>query len=162
MNRFGSRSLNVLKGLHPDLRKVMELAIQRSNVDFGLHEGARTVETQQEYFDNGKSKVNPKAYSSVEELAEKGKHIVIAGHPQYEYSRAVDLHSAESHNGKSLAWDTVHLSFIAGVITSCAKELYEKGEITHIVRWGLDWDRDGVIGLDQALDDGPHFELIKP
>ena len=160
MSIFGTRSTEVVNTLHPDLKKVMELAIKRTVVDFGLHEGARTVETQQKYYDDGKSRVNPSSYPNKEELAKKGKHITIPGHSVYGLSRAVDLHATEKHNGKSLAWDDVHLAMIAGVVISCAKELLEKGEITHTVRWGGDWDSDGVIALDHKLKDLPHFELM--
>ena len=160
MSVFGSTSKKVLDTLHPDLVKILELAIKRSPVDFGLHAGARTVEKQQEYYDTGKSRVNPKAYPSEEDLAKKGKHITIPGHPVYGLSRAVDLHVSEKHNGKSLAWDDTHLAMVAGVIVSCAKELLEKSEVTHKIRWGGDWSMDGVIALDQKLKDLPHFELL--
>jgi len=162
MNKFGTRSLKVQGTLHADLVKITNLMITRTKVDVGLHQGARTIEEQREYHRNGKSNVNPDAYSSLEELAEKGKHITIAGHPKYGKSRAVDLHIAEKYQGKGLTWDMIHLSYVAGVMISCAQELYDKGEITHLLRWGCDWDSDGIIALDQKLDDGPHFELIEP
>ena len=162
MNNFGGRSKAVLSTLHKDLQKILLLALSRSNVDFGLHEGARTIETQQQYYNEGKSRINPSEYPSPEALAEKAKHIVVNGSGMYELSRAVDLHAAEKYEGKSLAWDDTHLSYIAGVIVSCGKELYTKGEISHLVRWGGDWDNDGVIALDHRLKDLPHFELVKP
>lgn len=160
--KYGRRSLAVIETLHPDLQKICHLAIKRSYSDISLHEGARLVSEQQEYFDNGKSKINPKDYPSIESLAEKAKHIVIPNHPDFDKSRALDFHVAEKYKGKSLAWNDTHLAYIAGVFISCAQELYEKGEITHILRWGGDWDSDGIIGLDHTLRDFPHLELIKP
>ena len=162
MNVLGKRSIAERDTCHADLQKVIDLAIKRSDVDFGLHQGARTVSEQQTYFDNGKSGINPKKYSTTEDLCRVAKHIVIPGHPKYGKSRAIDLHCSEKYNGKSYTWDGNHLSYIAGVFTSCAKELYEKGEISHIVRWGGDWDSDGIIGYDHKLKDFPHLELIKP
>ena len=162
MATFGKRSNEIKSTLHHDLSRVLDLAIDRSPVDFGLHDGARLVETQQKYFNDGKSRIDPSSYPNIEDLAIKAKHIVIEGHPVFGKSRAVDLHASENHNGNSLAWDDIHISMIAGVIVSCAKELFDAGEISHLIRWGGDWDSDGVIALDQRLKDFPHFELIKP
>ena len=159
---YGSKSNEQLLTCHKDLQKVFNLVIKRTAVDFGIHEGGRTVAKQQEYFDDGKSRVNPSSYPSEEALAKKGNHIVIEGHEIYGKSRALDLHVTERFNGKSLAWDDVHLAMVAGVVISCAQELYEKGEIEHLIRWGGNWDSDGIIALDQRLKDMPHFELIKP
>ena len=161
MNVYGKRSIEVKEQAHIDLQKVLDLMIVRSNVDVGLHQSSRTVDEQREYFNEGKSRINPDAYSSLEELCEKAKHITIPNHPKYGKARAVDLHIAEKYKGKSLTWDMIHLSYVAGVMISCAKELYEKGEITHLVRWGGDWNSNGVLLLDQKLKDGPHFELIE-
>ena len=40
------------------------------------------------------------------------------------------------------------------------KILKEEGIISHDIRWGFNWDRDGIIISDQNFQDGPHFELI--
>ncbi|MDX5586542.1 MAG: hypothetical protein QNK20_16770 [Aureibaculum sp.] len=162
MSNFSDKSYKVLLTLHPDLQKIMILSLQRSCVDFGLHEGARTVPVQQAYYMQGKSSINPANYEDYRDLAKVAKHIVLPDVVEFSKSRAVDLHSSESYNGKSLAWDTNHLSYIAGIIQACAKELYNKGEIRHIIRWGGDWDSDGVIGFDHKLKDFPHHELILP
>ena len=37
--------------------------------------------------------------------------------------------------------------------------LWEKGLIDHVIRWGGNWDSDGVIIRDQGFDDLVHFEL---
>jgi peptidoglycan L-alanyl-D-glutamate endopeptidase CwlK len=50
---FGSRSLGRLKGVHPDLVKVMKRAIACSTIDFTVLEGLRTLETQKKYFAQG-------------------------------------------------------------------------------------------------------------
>lgn len=159
---FGSRSNQVKQTLHKDLKRILELAIKRTYVDFGLHEGARTIETQKEYFKNGKSRINPDIYVSNYDLCKLAKHIVIPGDREFNKSRAVDLHVSESYKGKKLTWDKAHLCYIAGIIQSCAQELYKTGEVSHLVRWGGDWNMNGVISLDQSLDDLVHFELYKP
>ena len=162
MNKFGSRSLAQLTTCHEDLVKIHHLAIVRSNVDYGIHQGGRTVLEQQSYFDDGKSKINPKNYPTTESLAAKAKHIIIPGHNEFGRSRASDMHIAEKYKGTSLTWDQSHLSYVAGVLISCAQELYNNGEICNLLRWGADWDSDGIIGLDHSLRDFPHVELINP
>lgn len=58
MGRFklSQRSENNLKGVHPDLERVVRLAITLTEVDFGVIEGLRTIEKQREYFNKGASK----------------------------------------------------------------------------------------------------------
>lgn len=52
---FGQQSLERLKGVHPDLVKVIEEAIKESPLDFSITEGLRTKERQKELFSSGKS-----------------------------------------------------------------------------------------------------------
>lgn len=54
--KWSERSLKNLKGIHPDLRRVMDRALQESPVDFIVIEGLRTKERQKELFDQGFSK----------------------------------------------------------------------------------------------------------
>jgi len=54
--KFGERSEKNLVGVHPDLVKVMRLAIERTPVDFAITEGLRTKERQKELFDQKKSR----------------------------------------------------------------------------------------------------------
>ena len=160
MNKFSKGSLDKLDQAHKDLKLILLLALKRSDVDFGIIQTSRTIEQQQEYYDNGKSSINPSKYASPEDLAKKANHIVIPGHPIYGKSRAADIKIAEKC-GKWLTFDVTHLSHVAGIIQCCAKELFEKGLVDHIIRWGGDWNRNGVIALDQKLDDYPHVELLK-
>lgn len=50
--KFGSRSLKNMQGIHPDLRLVLDKALQDSPLDFVVIEGLRTKERQQELFDS--------------------------------------------------------------------------------------------------------------
>ena len=52
---FSAKSLERLSGVHPDLQRVMSEAITNSPLDFGISEGLRTKERQQELFNTGKS-----------------------------------------------------------------------------------------------------------
>lgn len=143
---FGKRSLDLLATCHSDLQSIAKLAISRSDVDFGISEGHRTIERQKELFDQGKSKIDG--------VSKKGKH-------NHYPSMAFDIYAyhPDAATRSKLAYDVPTLSYIAGVITSCAKELLDAREISHGLRWGGNWDSDGVILHDQSFDDLPHFEL---
>lgn len=148
MNEFGKNSLKKLQTMHVDLQKVLKLAIKRSSIDFGISEGYRSLSRQYALWLAGKTKING--------IGKKGKHNIkpseasdiFCYHPDYEIR-------------KKISYDPCHLSYVAGVIESCSKELYEKGEIKHLIRWGGNWDFDGVILIDQNFDDLPHHELKK-
>lgn len=126
---------------------IHEIAIVNVPVDYGIHEGHRTHEKQLEYFLAGKSRIDPRVPS----LRIRGKHLK---NP----SEATDIHVAE----KGTTWQSESLSFVAGYLMAIARLLYDAGEIDHLLRWGGDWDRDGVIKKDQTFDDLPHLELYKP
>ena len=159
---FGTRSRNELITCHKDLQLIGNTSIKRSPIDWGIHQGARTVPQQQDYFDSGTSRINPSAYPDIRALAKVAKHIVIPGDPDYELSRAFDFHISTKHKAMKLTWDDLHLGIIIGVIMSTAQELYDQGLTKHLVRSGGDWDRDGVFVYDHKLKDLPHIELYKP
>lgn len=52
---LGDRSRERLKGVHPDLIKVVERAIQITEQDFTVLEGLRSIERQRELFKSGDS-----------------------------------------------------------------------------------------------------------
>lgn len=141
--KFSNTSLNRLRQAHPDLIKIMNMGINLTNLDFGIAETQRSIEMQQKYFHQGKSKIDG--------VTRKSKH-------NYNPSMAVDIYAY--FNGKA-QWDNETMSYLAGMFHACAQILLENGEITHQIRWGGNWDQDGVILLDQSFDDRPHFELVK-
>ena len=120
----------------------MKVAISISDVDFGIAEGYRSVEDQQKYYREGKSKIDG--------ITQKSKH-------NYNPSMAVDIYPY--FDGKA-QWEKEHSSYLAGLIHAIAEMLYNENEITHKVRWGGNWDMDGIILIDQSFDDRPHFELV--
>jgi len=141
--KFGSRSETNLRTAHADLQLIMSTAIQSSMVDFGVSEGHRTLERQKKLFDEGKSRIDG--------ISKKGKH-------NHNPSLAVDIY-AYVEGYKQLAFDKVHLAYLGGHIMLVAKLLYETGRVDHKLRWGGNWDGDGVLLRDQKLWDMPHFEL---
>lgn len=54
--KLSQRSIERLKGVHPDLVSVVKLAIERTDVDFLVTEGLRTKERQRELVAAGASK----------------------------------------------------------------------------------------------------------
>lgn len=56
MSFLSDRSKRALAGVHPDLVKVVERAIQITEVDFVVTEGLRSEETQARYVAGGKSR----------------------------------------------------------------------------------------------------------
>lgn len=54
--KLGPKSLMNLKGVHPDLQRVVERAISISESDFTVLEGLRTLERQKTLLAAGKSK----------------------------------------------------------------------------------------------------------
>jgi peptidoglycan L-alanyl-D-glutamate endopeptidase CwlK len=55
MRRYSKRSLSNLKGIHPDLRRVIDRALQESPLDFIVIEGLRTMQRQRELVATGAS-----------------------------------------------------------------------------------------------------------
>lgn len=143
MYSFGARSLKRLNTCHPDLVLIAEAAISASEVDFGISEGYRTIEKQQEYFKNGTSRIDG--------IKKLGPH-------NYPESRAFDIYIYHPIQ-KQLAYDPEHLTYVAGVIMTCAKYLRQNRTVKNNLRWGGNWDSDGILLLDQKLFDRPHFEI---
>lgn len=132
---FGQTSATRLKTCDKRLQSIMYRAIQVSKIDFGIAEGYRTTERQQELFKQGLTQLN-----GVTELSNHN----------YNPSIAVDIFGWV--DGKT-DYSIPVMCYLAGVIQSVAVEL------GYSVRWGGNWDQDGVILADQNFDDLPHYEL---
>ena len=111
-------------------------AIKISKIDFGVSCGHRSIEEQRKLFNEGKSRVDG--------VKAKGKH-------NFYPSKAVDLFA---YVDGSISYEIADLSYIAGIIDAVANQLGYK------VRWGGNWDGDGVIMRDQNFNDLPHFEIV--
>src|SRR6056300_765382 len=120
MYKFGRRSHNKKITCHKDLQLILDEAIKI--VDFSILEGARSQETQMEYYAQGKSKLD-----GVNKLS---KHQVSEEQP---LSMAVDIAPYP------IDWnDEFRFAFLAGVMKGVAAKLLEEGKITHKLRWGGD------------------------
>lgn len=146
MFKLGSRSLQRLDGVHPDLVKVVKRAIELSQLDFGVIEGVRTKEKQAEYVRSGAS------------TTMNSRHLT--GH-------AVDI--APFIDGQP-RWDWPLFFKLADAVKAAAIELKVP------VIWGGVWDKplaelgdmeNAVAGYvarrkklgKKAFIDGPHLEL---
>ena len=141
---FSQKSLDNLMSCHQDIQKILVELI--GMYDFSVIEGARSKETQMKYFAEGKSKLDG--------IIKKSKH-------QSTPSMAVDImpykKGTNAFSGKEL--DHRRFYMMMGMVKAIADRLLIKGEITHRVRFGLDWDGDDTFS-DQAFHDLPHFELV--
>lgn len=144
---FTPNSLDEIGTLDGSLAKVVLRARAWSRIDFQVSQGARTIAQQREYFNAGRSKVNPDAYATKEALYAAAKHVVGPGSP---LSRAVDLFVPGQQGG---SYDKRALCYLAGIMDAAAKSLGIR------IRWGGDFDRDGVLVEDGTFQDLPHFEL---
>lgn len=136
---LGKRSLDRLKGVHPDLVGVVKRAIQITPVDFTVIEGVRTLARQKQLYAQGRTKPGPKVTWSMQ-----SRHIT--GH-------AVDLGPFDAH-GNILWSDPKKFMVIGKAMFAAAAELCVP------LRWGYDWDGDRIL-MESGEYDGPHFELPK-
>lgn len=145
---LSEQSLQRLKGVHPDLVKVVKRAIQITEMDFAVNEGLRTVERQRQLVKSGASQTM------------KSNHLT---------GRAVDL--VPTPDGGPMNWnDWGNYYVMATAMRKAAEELSVK------VRWGGCWEIiNGKTGDPKAwvnaygdrkrkegkkvFTDGPHFEL---
>jgi len=165
MKYYGKSSQEKLDTCHKDLQKIMNLALNRSAVDISISEGHRPIEEQFELFKRGRILKNGKweivdedvVVTKVDGYDIKSKHNLTP-------SKAVDVmaYHPNKETRIKIAWNKIHLIYIGAIAICCAQELYDKGEITHLLRSGANWDKDGVIDFDQSFDDYPHLEIYKP
>jgi len=106
---LGARSLSRLTGVHPDLVKVVQLAIRKSDLDFAVLEGVRTIDRQRQLFAQKATKTM------------NSRHLT--GH-------AVDL--APVING-DVSWDWPLYNRLAKTVKAAAAELGIP------ITWGGDW-----------------------
>ena len=136
MYKYSQNSLDRLNTCHPDLQKILKYAIQF--YDITILEGVRTKERQQQLVDSGMSKTLD------------SKHLK---QPDG-YSHAVDCAIWP------VDWnDRERFVLLQGFLKGVAEMMYSKGEISHKVRLGVDWDNDGNI-KEHSFFDGPHIEIV--
>lgn len=145
MANFGRRSREELNTCHPDLIVIAEYVIDF--FDFSVIEGHRSLALQLKYYKEGRSKIDG---------------VTRLGNHNYEPSLAYDIYPYPIPDlTKFTDKDKARFYQMSGYFLMAAQILYKQGKITHLIRLGLDWDRDGDF-KDQSFDDLPHVELYKP
>jgi len=111
MYKLGPTSISRLKGVHPDLVKVVQRAIEISTVDFTVLEGLRSLERQ--------------------------KAMVAAGASETMNSRHLDGHAVDlgAWVDDKVDWSWPLYSKIADAMKAAAKE------VNVPIEWGGDWVR---------------------
>jgi peptidoglycan L-alanyl-D-glutamate endopeptidase CwlK len=115
MFTFSARSLERLKGVHPDLVRVVHGALAISKIDFMVVEGLRSLERQKELFAAARSRTL------------RSKHLT--GHA-VDLAPMIDLDG----DGKSdVSWSRMHFYPISDAMHAAAHALKVK------LTWGGDW-----------------------
>lgn len=107
--KFSKRSENNLVGVNTDLVKIVRLALTLTTVDFGITEGLRSLDRQEQLLAQGKSQTM------------NSRHIT--GH-------AVDV---VAYLGSQVSWEWKYYEQIASAFKKAAAELNIP------VEWGGDW-----------------------
>lgn len=137
---LSQRSLKNLEGVHPKMVAVVTRALELSSVDFFVNEGVRTKERQQQLYAQGRTKPGRKVTWTL-----NSNHFV---NPRTGFGHAVDVYAHPFDPNQSPATSRK----IAEAFLRAAHELDTP------IRWGADWDRDGVF-YEKGEGDSPHFEL---
>ena len=130
--KLGIRSRRRLEGVHHDIVRVVERAIELTEVDFTVLEGLRTEKRQERLVAIGNS------------WTMKSRHLT--GH-------AVDL--APVIGGRIPWQDLSQFVLVSEAMFKAADELGV------LIQWGGDWDLDGDW-RDEKRFDGPHFQIPFP
>lgn len=113
--KLSTNSQERLKQCHPDLKKIVELAVTKSDIEFQVTEVLRSLARQQELVKLGASKTM------------KSRHLP---HPKDGLSRAVDL----------VAMDKGKVNWSWPLYDKLAKAMKEAAaELNIPIEWGGDW-----------------------
>lgn len=141
---LNARSEQRLEGVHPDLQAVVRRASQLLAFPLAVIEGVRTEARQAELYAQGRTKPG----KVVTWTMDSRHRIQSSG-----YGCAVDL--VRLGEGGRIDWNNV------GDFMAIGKAMLTAGaELGIPVRWGYDWDGDGIT-RERGEYDGPHFELPK-
>lgn len=139
MANFSKRSLDNLKGVHPNLVKVMSEAIKDTPYDFTITEGVRTVSRQQQLYAQGRT-TKGIIVTKADGIKNKSNH-----QPKSDgYGHAVDLYPF--YNGSVQVND----KDVVPRLKTIAKHIKATG-----TRLGIEID----AGVDWKFIDMPHFQL---
>ena len=152
--KLSERSLNNLRGVHPDLVACVHMAIELTKIDFGVICGLRTLEEQKELVATGASQTM------------NSKHLRQGDG----YGHAVDL---MAYVGSRASWENNLYDDIADAMKEASQRLSVS------LKWGAAWSVGSISSWPHSMEaamnsyidlrrsqgrrpfiDGPHFELM--
>ena len=137
MYAYNQKSSKYLGTCHPDLQRIFHQVIK--GFDCTIVQGHRGKAEQNKYFTEKKTQLK----------YPKSKH-------NSSPSMAVDVVPYP------IDWkDGDRMKHFAGYVKGITAIMFHQKLITHLVRWGGDWDNDTQL-KDNKFQDYPHFELYKP
>ena len=149
MFKFSEKSRKNLNTCNEDLQIIASYAIKV--FDFAVIEGYRNKEDQNKFFNEGKSKVK------YPDSKHNNNCFDIFKYKEEPCSLAFDI--LPFLDGKPISWnDKDQWIYFSGIMMGISEALYEQGVISHKLRWGGDWDRDGNL-KNNNFNDLVHFEL---
>ena len=156
MFTLSNRSLQRLKGVNQVLVDITLLAIQKTKVDFGVTTGVRTIHTQQQLVQQGKSQTMNSYHLLQDDMT----------------SWAVDL---VAYVDGEVCWEVNVYDDIADAMKEASQQVDRKN---FRLRWGGAWSVPDIANWDKSMEeaqmsyidykrklkqrpffDGPHFEL---
>ena len=154
MFQLSRRSMNRLNTVKAPLRLVVLRAIQISEVDFMVLEGARTVARQHQLYGQGRTAA---------ELQRVGVNPALARPSERKVTWTLNSnHFADEADGLGRAVDLVPYPVDWNDLRkfdAIAKSMFAAAEELGVgIRWGADWDQDGNY-RERGESDSPHFEL---
>lgn len=131
MRKYSQRSLNNLKGIHPDLRRVIDRALQESPLDFVVIEGLRTRARQIELVESGASQTMNSRHLTghAVDLMPIGPNGPAFDWPLYDRLGPAVKEAADKE-GVSLVWGGDWKSFRDGPHFELDRNRYHEGEWT--------------------------------
>ena len=150
--KFGATSLKRLEGINPHLRKVVDRALEIAEEDFMVIEGLRTKEQAWANWGKGRTAAQCQAAGVPTKYAQpSAAKVTWLKNPlnsKHISGNAVDLAPWP------LDWnDLKRFDKMASAMFKASAELQIP------IRWGADWDDDGVF-REKGETDSPHFELV--
>ena len=145
MPKFSQRSRAKLETCHEDLQMIFNEVIWMR--DCTIIEGYRGKARQNELFFLEKSQVR-------------------FPHSRHNHSPSMAVDVMEYHDERPhIHWfELDEIEVFARFVMEIADGLRDRADITHRLRWGGDWDNDGVRvdrDPDEWFFDAPHFELVE-
>jgi peptidoglycan L-alanyl-D-glutamate endopeptidase CwlK len=147
---FGNESRIKLSTAHPDLQKLFERVNEWCQCT--IFTGSRSKAEQEDFFyGTNKTGINPDKKKLSKTL--DSKHLIQSDGFSHAIDAGPDPVEWESANYK------LDCIYFAGLVMYIAQEMYNKGEIAHKIRYGGDWNKNGIIS-DESFQDIDHFEII--